>query len=120
MSIERIIDDVTRVNGVNIVSLCSRDGIPIASQAPVGAADEDRIAAMSAEIGQAIQVLSSSWDGAGFAIAAFEASSGKLVVADVGKAYLAVLSDQAANTGLLRLSVERACEQLRKALSAPT
>jgi len=120
VTIERIIDELTRVNGVNVVSLCSRDGIPIASQAPVGTADQDRIAAMSAEIGQAVHVLSSSWDGAGFAIAAFEASSGKLVVADVEKAYLAVLSDQAANTGLLRLSVERASGQLREALSAPT
>ena len=117
MSIDRIVARVTRVNGVRMASLCSRDGIVISSESATGFGDANRVAAMSAEIGRAVDVLTRSWDGKGFQTAAFEASQGKLVIVEAGKAFVAVLAEPGANLGLLRLRVEEAAGELREAIS---
>jgi len=117
VTIEEITDGLTRVNGVRVVALCTSDGIGICSQAVEGAGDENRLAAMAAEIGRAVMILTQSWDGARYQTAAFEASSGKLVVSDVGKAFVAVVADQTANMGLLRLRIEQAATELRGEIS---
>ena len=117
MSIDRIVARVTRVNGVRMASLCSRDGIVISSESATGSGDTNRVAAMSAEIGRAVDVLTRSWDGKGFQTAAFEASQGKLVIVEAGKAFVAVLAEPGANLGLLRLRVEEAADELREVIS---
>jgi len=117
VSIDRVLEDVTRVPGVNMAAVCAYDGLCIATQAAFGMENEDRVAAMSAEIGRAVKALVSSWDGGGFGTAAFEAATGKLVISDTGRAFLTVVTDQNANTGLLRLKVEQAAEELKEALA---
>jgi len=120
VSIDRIVTRVTRVNGVRMASLCSRDGIVISSESATGFGDTDRVAAMSAEIGRAVDVLTRSWDGKGFRTAVFEASQGKLVIAEAGKAFVAVLAEPGANLGLLHLRVEEAAGELREVISPST
>ncbi len=112
VNIEAVLDQVTRVAGVRAAVVCDYEGIHIASQSTVGAAAEESVAAMAAEIGRSVTKLLRTADGDKFRMAMFGSANGNLVMADAGRGFLAALTDQAANTGLLRMAVEKAAEQL--------
>ena len=112
MTIEAVLYQVTRVAGVRAAVFCSYDGISIASQSAVGAAEDEQVSAMAAEIGRAVQELLRNADNDEFEMAMFGASTGNLVMADAARGFLVALTDQAANTGLLRMEVEKAARHL--------
>lgn len=112
MTIDEVLDQVTRVAGVRAAVLCDYEGIHIASQSVIGAAEEERVAAMAAEIGRSASDLLRTADGDRLQMAMFGAANGNLVMADATRGFLVALTDQAANTGLLRMEVEKAAERL--------
>jgi predicted regulator of Ras-like GTPase activity (Roadblock/LC7/MglB family) len=116
VNVEAVLDQVTRVAGVRAAVVCDYEGIHIASQSAVGAAAEESVAAMAAEIGKSAAKLLRTADGDELKMAMFGAANGNLVMADAGKGLLAALTDQAANTGLLRMEVEKAAERLASEL----
>jgi predicted regulator of Ras-like GTPase activity (Roadblock/LC7/MglB family) len=116
VNIEAVLDQVTRVAGVRAAVVCDYEGIHIASQSTVGAAAEESVAAMAAEIGRSATKLLRTADGDRFRMAMFGSANGNLVMADAGRGFLAALTDQAANTGLLRMAVEKAAERLASEL----
>lgn len=120
MTIEAILDQVTRVAGVRAAVFCSYDGISIASQTAVGVAEDEQVAAMVAEIGRATRRLLRNLDDDEHQMAMFGASTGNLVMADAAKGFLVAITDQAANTGLLRMEVERAAQELSTRLLPPS
>ncbi len=112
MTIEEVLDQVTRVAGVRAAVFCDYEGIHIASQSAIGAAEEERVAAMAAEIGRSASKLLRAANGDQLQMAMFGAANGNLVMADATRGFLVALTDQAANTGLLRMAVEKAAERL--------
>jgi predicted regulator of Ras-like GTPase activity (Roadblock/LC7/MglB family) len=118
--IDEVLDQVTRVAGVRAAVFCSYDGINIASQSAVGAAEDEQVAAMAAEIGRTAKKLLRSAGGEQMQMAMFGAASGNLVMADAARGLVVAITDQAANTGLLRMEVEKAAEVLSTELHTPS
>ncbi|MGQ9730680.1 MAG: roadblock/LC7 domain-containing protein [Candidatus Zipacnadales bacterium] len=121
MSIDEILETLTRVDNIEMAAMCDYDGIVIAAQAAIGTLTDEQFAAWAAEMGRAALGVTQNWNGGDLRLAVFEASMGLLILANVGKGYLVVASDPTANAGLLRLETERAAEALRRVLgTAPT
>lgn len=112
MTIDEVLDQVTRVAGVRAAVFCDYKGLHIASQSAVGAAEEEQVAAMAAEIGRSASRLLRAAHGDRLGMATFGAANGNLVMADAGRGFLVALTDQAANTALLRMEVEKAGDRL--------
>lgn len=119
MRIDEVLDQVTRVAGVRAAVFCSYDGINIASRSAVGAAEDEQVAAMAAEIGRTARKLLHSAGGEQLQMAMFGAANGNLVMADAARGLVVAITDQAANTGLLRMEVEKAAEVLSTELHGP-
>jgi len=118
MSLQQLIDGVSRVTGVAAVAVVDYEGIPIEMRAAFGAADAERLAAWAAELGRLAAETAESWDGGRLQLALFESSMGSLMLADLGRGFLVVSGDPTLNTGRLRLEVEKAVEPLRQFLAA--
>jgi predicted regulator of Ras-like GTPase activity (Roadblock/LC7/MglB family) len=119
MLILQAVDGVTRVAGVRAAMVSDYEGIPIEVRAAVGLVKQEHLCAWAAEIGRFAARTAEVWEGGPLATALFESSMGSLMLADVGKGYLVVVSDPTVNAGLLRLEVDRAAEVLRGLLSTP-
>jgi len=117
MTMLQIIDGVTRVAGVRAAALCDYEGIPIESQSAVGLVNQERLCAWAAEMGRLATRTVEVWKAGQAQLGMFESSLGSLLLADVGRGYLVVLSDPTGSSGMLRVEVERASEALRLLLS---
>ncbi|MBM3474039.1 MAG: hypothetical protein FJX75_12280 [Armatimonadetes bacterium] len=117
MTMLQIIDGVTRVAGVRAAALCDYEGIPIEARSPVGVVNQESLCAWAAEMGRLAARTVESWRAGEVRVGLFESSMGSLMLADVGRGYLVVLSDPTGSTGMLRVEVERASEALRRLLS---
>ena len=110
-------EPLTRVSGVQAAALCDYDGILIETQAAVGRVNLDQLCAWSAEMGRYAGLTSTGWNGGGLQTGVFEGSMGSLLLSDVTKGYLVVVSDPTTNSGILRLELDRAAQRMRTILS---
>jgi len=118
MTMQDVIDGLTRVAGVTAATITDYEGIVIEAQAAVGILDNERLSAWAAQMGSLAAHTAEAWDGGSLRVAAYESSMGSLMLADVGKGYLVVIGDPTVNVGMLRLEVDRAAEELKRLLSA--
>ena len=118
MTMQAIVEGVTRVTGVTAVAILDYDGIPIETHTALGPVNHEHLCAWAAEMGRRAAGTAEVWEGGPLQVALFESSMGALMLADVGKGYLMVAGDPTLNSGMLRLEVERAAEALRRFLSA--
>jgi predicted regulator of Ras-like GTPase activity (Roadblock/LC7/MglB family) len=112
---DQVVARMTRLTGVKAAAICSHDGLSILAQVSAGMPEEERIAAMTAEIARSASALLASSGEDALQTAVFEAAAGKIVVADVGRGYLVAVTDQTSSTGLLRLEIDHAAAELRAA-----
>lgn len=75
---------------------------------------------MAAEIGRTAKKLLHSAGAEQLEMAMFGAANGNLVMADAARGLVVAITDQAANTGLLRMEVEKAAEVLSTELHGPS
>ena len=116
MTMLQIIDGVTRVAGVRAAAICDYEGIPIEALSAVGLVNQEHLCAWAAEMGRLAARMAEAWQAGEAQVAMFESSMGSLMLADVGRGYLVVLSDPTGSSGMLRVEVERASEALRRLL----
>ena len=101
-----------RLRGVRGVVLTSLDdALPIASSAHVDV-DVDALAAIAADIYRRAIVTAKTTNAGAVRRVSLEAEGGRLVAASRGTMLLVVLAEHETNPGLLRLSVQRALEEL--------
>ena len=117
MSMLQVIDGVTRVAGVRAAAICDYDGIPIEGRSAVGLVNKEHLCAWAAEMGRLAARTAEAWQAGEAQVGMFESSMGSLMLADVGRGYLVVLSDPTGSSGMLRVEVERASGALRRLLS---
>ena len=117
MTMLQIIDGVTRVAGVQAVAICDYEGIPIEGRVSIGLVNQEHLCAWAAEMGRLAARTAEAWQAGEAQVGMFESSMGSLMLADVGKGYLVVLSDPTGNSVMLRMEVERASGALRRLLS---
>ncbi|MFQ6050838.1 MAG: roadblock/LC7 domain-containing protein [Candidatus Hydrothermarchaeota archaeon] len=113
--IDVVLSDLTKVDGIVGSLIVGKDGLLIANALPKSM-DGDMIGAMSAAIFGTGEKSAERTGQGKLTQAMIEAENGKILVLDVGKAILAVITDRDVNIGLIRLEMNDAKEKLESML----
>jgi hypothetical protein len=112
-----VLESLTQVSGVRGSLLVGRDGMIIASDLPQEISD-DRVAAVTGAIAATVQDSLAKLDRGPLMHAQIDAEDGKVFLQEAGRGLLVVLAQREVNTGLIRLEMKAAVDELRRRLRA--
>ena len=113
--IDRILSDLNKVDGIKGSMVVDKDGLIITSQIPSGIDTEVIGAVVSAVFDSAEKTVSEINQGT-LQQMIIEGEYGKILMTDVEKGILVVLTDSNVNLGLIRISMKRSTDKIKNVL----